>query len=65
MRRICAAQEIPDESVNWPVSGHLESRFELPWGPGNTQLGETLEQLSLSYKAFRDRREEKHMCCPS
>lgn len=41
MRRICAAQEIPDESVNWPVSGHLESRFELPWGPGTTQLGET------------------------
>lgn len=36
MRGICAAREIPDEWVNCPVIGHLESRFKLPWGPGNT-----------------------------
>lgn len=64
MRGIWAAQEVPDESVNCPVIGHLESRFQLPWGPGNTQLGGAVEQVFLSYKAFHDRREEKHTCCP-
>lgn len=64
MRWICAAQEVPDESVNCPVIGPLESRFKLLWGPGNTQLREAMEQLFLSYKAFHDRRERKHMCWP-
>lgn len=65
MRRTCAAHETPDEPVNCPVIGHLEGSFKLPRGPGNPQLGEAVEQLLLSYKAFHERREEKRMCCPS